>query len=138
MPGDAAFPGRMAWAAVRSKDCAGCFAPILVCRQSFRISLFVHLGARHAATLPLRPVDGIWLEVLAATGAGKSDWDGDCRCMVKQYPVVSNQSENFVGALFWVLSTGYWILIHERSSHSISGLRSRRAGGRDQSAGADA
>ena len=52
---------------------AGGPAGLLVRRQSFCISLFVYLGARHVAALPLRPTDGIWMEVPAAARAGESD-----------------------------------------------------------------
>jgi len=39
-------------------------AAVLGSRLRFRVSLFIYLGARHVAAFPLRPVDGVWLEVL--------------------------------------------------------------------------
>ncbi len=68
----------------RTADRAGDPAGVLVCGQDFRISLFVHLGAWHFAALPLRPVDGVWLEISAAALAGEFDWNGYCRGMVKE------------------------------------------------------
>jgi NADH-quinone oxidoreductase subunit H len=41
-------------------------AHLLVRRQSLRVPLPLHLGARHAAALPLRPAHGLRLEVPAA------------------------------------------------------------------------
>ena len=43
----------MAWAAVRACDCSVDSARVLVFRQDFWISLFVYLGARDVAALPL-------------------------------------------------------------------------------------
>ncbi len=44
------------------------FLDLLVCREGFRFSLSLHLGARDVAALPLRPTDGLRLEVSAAAG----------------------------------------------------------------------
>ena len=57
---------------------------VLVRGQDFLLSLFVHLGARHVAALPLRPVDGIWLEVPAAAVAGEFDCNRDRRGVVRE------------------------------------------------------
>ncbi len=42
---------------------AGAAAGLLVCGKSLLLPLSLCLGARHAASLPLRPIDGLWLEV---------------------------------------------------------------------------
>ena len=65
------------------------FGPPRRCRRCCRCSGFalrvfvlhvsVHLGSRHAAALPLRPVDGLRLEVSAAAGDGQHpDHRPDC------------------------------------------------------------
>src|SRR5580704_18691595 len=69
MSGDFAFPGRMAWAtSLRTAHCASDSASVLVCGQDIRVSVPLYMGSRHAAAVSLRPVDGVRVEVFAATG----------------------------------------------------------------------
>jgi hypothetical protein len=49
----------------RPRPCSG---PLLVHRQSYRLCFRLCLGARHLAALPVRPVDGLWLEIPPAAG----------------------------------------------------------------------
>ncbi len=58
VPGRGAVPGRLAR--------PGGVGRVVVRRQSGRLHLAVHVGARHAAALPLRPAHEVWLAGAAA------------------------------------------------------------------------
>ncbi len=55
---------------------------VLVRSEGFLFSFSLYLGARDVAALPLRPVDGVWLEVSVAAGDCESGGHGDCRGLV--------------------------------------------------------
>src|SRR5205085_7078292 len=55
---------------------------LLFSRQGHLLSLSLHLAARHAAPLPLRSVDELWLEVPVADGDPESDHHGDGRFLL--------------------------------------------------------
>src|SRR5258708_4366577 len=63
----------MEWPPVWPTAAAGATAGTLVLSQSVCLHLPVHLGARYDAALPLRPTDGVWLEVSAAAIPCESD-----------------------------------------------------------------
>ncbi len=67
-------PRRIQWSDVRRSPTGvylGAPAGVLVPVTRSLLPVPLHLGSRHVAALPLRPVDGVQLEVPAAAGAGK-------------------------------------------------------------------
>src|ERR1700732_1711009 len=84
MPGNAAVFWRMARTSFRTADFTSAAARGLVYSEGFRVPLYLYLGARDVAAFPLRPTDGLRLEVPAAAGPGKSGGNGNRRGLVAE------------------------------------------------------
>ena len=74
----------------------------LVPRQGLRAPVLLHLDALDAAALPLRPVDGVRLEVAAAGRGDQSAGHGVCDRLVGRLQARTTHGRDF----FWVLAAG--------------------------------